>query len=382
MKQFLSFISEEKNTHITHLEDAIFLNGSVGIDRAVALINDILKNLSGSAKSSTYLSVKWDGAPAVICGEDPQTKKFFVATKSLFNKTPKVNYSHADKDANHGSSGVAPKLVAAFDALKGLGIKGILQGDLMFTPGDIKTKNIEGKSYITFQPNTIMYAVESSTDFARRLLKAHIGIVFHTEYKGKDLSSLSSSFNPNLTGLKTSSKVWVSDASFTDASGTASLTAKETAEMSALLAGINEFKSGDVPAVLNLIQKNAKLKDVVTRYFNKSIRGGSDLGSVPGLMAFTLGEPKPDQALAQLIRDNSTALKQAFILHKRIAFAKNIVVSKMSQVKTIGAFYPTDNGYKVANPEGFVAVSHRGVYKLVDRLEFSQQNFNAVKNWS
>lgn len=383
MKSFLSFISEAKNTHLEHLEDAIFLSGAKGIDLAVSVVNDVIKTLRGDAKGGAFVSVKWDGAPAVICGEDPQTKKFFVGTKSVFNKTPKVNYSHADIDTNHGGSGVAAKLHAAFDALKDAGIQGILQGDLMFTPGDIKTQNIDGENYYTFQPNTIMYAVPTKSDLGKRIAKAQIGIVFHTVYKGANFQSLSASFNPNISNLRGNSKAWIEDASFVDATGVATMTATETKQLERLLADILAFKSDkDVSAALSTIQKDSSMKDAVTRYFNNSIRAGVDQGSVPALIKFVLGQPKPDQALAQRIRTNATGLKKAFDLHKRIAIAKNVIVAKMSQVKTIGAFYPTDSGFRVANPEGFVAVAAKGVYKLVDRLEFSRQNFTAVKNWS
>jgi hypothetical protein len=350
---------------------------------AVSVIKDVTKTLAGGGKGAAFVSVKWDGAPAVICGQDPQTKKFFVATKSLFNKTPKVNYSHSDIDANHGGSGVAAKLHAAFDALKDAGISGILQGDLMFTPGDIKTQTIDGETLYTFQPNTIMYAVPTKSDLGKRIAKSQIGIVFHTQYKGPDLKSLSASFNPNVSALKNNTKAWIEDASFSDATGVATLTAAESKQLEKLLADIQAFKADKtVTDALKHLQTDASMKETLTRYFNSSIRTGVDKGSVPGLIQFAAAQPKPDQALIQRMRDYSSGLKKAFDLHKRIASAKNIIVGKMNQVKTIGAFYPTDSGFKVANPEGFVAVAAKGVYKLVDRLEFSRQNFTAIKNWA
>jgi hypothetical protein len=383
MKSFLSFISESKNTHLEHLEDAIFLSGVKGIDMAVSVIQDVTKTLAGGGKGAAFVSVKWDGAPAVICGQDPQTKQFFVATKSLFNKTPKVNYSHSDIDTNHGGSGVAAKLHAAFDALKDAGISGILQGDLMFTPGDIKTQTIDGETLYTFQPNTIMYAVPTKSDLGKRIAKSQIGIVFHTQYKGSDLKSLSASFNPNVSALKNNTKAWIEDASFSDATGVATLTTAESKQLEKLLADIQAFKADKtVTDALKHLQTDSSMKETLTRYFNSSIRTGVDKGSVPGLIQFAAAQPKPDQALIQRMRNYSSGLKKAFDLHKRIAFAKNIIVGKMNQVKTIGAFYPTDSGFRVANPEGFVAVAAKGVYKLVDRLEFSRQNFTAIKNWA
>lgn len=383
MKSFLSYLSEAKNTHLEHLEDSIFLNGAAGIDMAIGLINDVIKTLAGDSKGSAYVSVKWDGAPAIICGQDPKTNQFFIATKSLFNKTPKVNYSHTDIDTNHGGSGVAAKLHAAFDALKDAGIKGIIQGDLMFTPGDVKTQNIDGKSHLTFQPNTIMYAVRVDSELGKKISRAKVGVVFHTQYSGSDLKSLSASFNPDISGLKTGGKVWISSATFKDASGTANLTAGEMETMKKMLTTISGFKSNSsLTALLNNISSDANLEDVVSRYFNSKIRSGVDLGTTPDLIKFIHDDPKTNKKYIQVVRNNASAFKQVFILHKQIALAKNFIISKMNKVKTVGSFYPTSNGYKVANPEGFVAVSSSGVFKLVDRLEFSQQNFNAIKNWT
>lgn len=383
MKSFLSFLRESKNTHLEHLEDAIFLSGVRGIDRAVSVVREVITVLRGESKAKAFVSVKWDGAPSIVCGEDPTNGKFFVATKSLFNKTPKVNYTNSDIDRNHGSSGVADKLKEALKYLKGLGIKGILQGDLMFTPGDIKTTNIDGQSYYTFQPNTIMYAVPVSSHIGKKIASSKIGIVFHTSYSGKDIPSLKASFGPNISYLKGGKSVWVADAAFSDATGVASLTAAETKNLNNLLGEILAFKAdSSVTSTLAMIQKNASLKDAVTRYFNSSIRAGVDLGSVPALIKFVLAQPKPNQGLVTIIRSNASGLKKVFDLHKRIAIAKNTIVAKMNQVRTIGAFYPTETGFKTANPEGFVAVASKGVYKFVDRLEFSRQNFNAVKNWA
>lgn len=382
MKTFKAFLGESKNTHLQHLEDIIFISGAKGIDVAISVIREVVKVLQGSSKTKTFVSVKWDGAPALVCGEDPVSKKFFVATKSLFNKTPKVNFTHKDIDTNHGGSGVAAKLHAALDHLKPLGIKGILQGDLMFTPGDVKTKNIDGKPHYIFQPNTIIYAVPTDSELGRRISGAGVGIVFHTQYKGASLTQLSASFGPNVGYLKNSQTVWVEDAAFTDATGVASLTASETEKLSALLDEIVALKADKtITSALNTIQRDAVLFDLVTRYFNSIIRSGSDLGSVPGLIKFMSEQPKPNQAAISRVRGIASGLKRAFDLHKRIAVAKSTIIAKMNQVKTIGAFFQTDTGFVVANPEGFVAVATKGVYKLVDRLEFSRQNFNAVKNW-
>ncbi|MGB0417777.1 MAG: DUF6267 family protein, partial [Acholeplasmataceae bacterium] len=72
------------------------------------------------------------------------------------------------------SGDLAEKLVVAFNELKDLGIKDVIQGDIMFTKGDLNKESIDGESYITFQPNTIVYAVPAKSDLAKQITKANL----------------------------------------------------------------------------------------------------------------------------------------------------------------------------------------------------------------
>ncbi len=157
--------------------------------------------LDGNSKSRTNATVKWDGAPAIVCGKNPENGKFFVGSKSVFNKTPKINYTIADIRKNH-QGGVADKLAAALKHLKRLPITGILQGDMMFGPGDVKTKSIDGEPHYTFTPNTITYAIPVDSAEGKRIKNAKMGIVFHTTYKGRKMDKLSASFGANVKNLK------------------------------------------------------------------------------------------------------------------------------------------------------------------------------------
>ena len=98
------------------------------------------------------------GAPAVFAGIDPNDGQFFVAKKGIFNKNPKVYKSHADIEEDT-SGDLQTKLKIAYDELSKLGIRGVVQGDIMFTSNDLKTETIDGEKYLTFHPNTIMYAI-------------------------------------------------------------------------------------------------------------------------------------------------------------------------------------------------------------------------------
>ena len=167
MQGFRDFLVEDKNTHLEHLEDEIINNGTKGAKTAINFLKSVKDMLQGG-QGSTTVSVKWDGAPAVFCGINPENGKFFVGTKSIFNKTPKINYTNADISRNHGGA-LADKLKVCLKYLPSLGIKNVLQGDLLFTSDDKKTAKVAGQQSIIFTPNTITYAVPKvSSDFVRR----------------------------------------------------------------------------------------------------------------------------------------------------------------------------------------------------------------------
>ena len=112
MNTLLQFLSEAKNTHLEHLEDDIINNGVVGGRNAINFLVALKDMLEGNTKRPMNVTVKRDGAPAIFAGTNPDNGKFFVGTKSIFNKTPKINYTNADIDANHGG-GLADKLKVA-----------------------------------------------------------------------------------------------------------------------------------------------------------------------------------------------------------------------------------------------------------------------------
>ena len=143
MKTLSNFLVEEKNLHLEHLEDEIFNRGSAGANEAMNFIESLVTMLQGNSNKKMNVTVKWDGAPAVFAGINPENGKFFVATKSLFNKTPKINYTDADIDANHGG-GLAGKLKVALKYLSKLGITGVIQGDMLFTSEDVNTDYVCG----------------------------------------------------------------------------------------------------------------------------------------------------------------------------------------------------------------------------------------------
>jgi hypothetical protein len=345
-------------------------------------------------------------SPAVICGINPENGKFFVGTKSVFNKDGKLNYTDADIDANHPNPGLNSKLKTALAFLPKLGITGILQGDLLFTKGDIDKQVIDGKSYITFKPNTILYAVPTNTVMARKMLDAHIGIVFHTSYSGRTIDTLKSSFNIDIGRLKNTKDVWFRDASFVDASGTATFTQDETKEITSILAEAGRTFQTIAPLVLNRIAASDAILMEIKTFNNTKVREGQEIKDtrkhVLELQKWAedkynkniLTAKKEDtkkkritekNEMMRFYRSNAVQLKLIFDLMNLIVQAKNKIIRKLETIKTsIDTFVQTEDGYKVTGPEGFVAVSTLtgGALKLVDRMEFSQNNFNTAKAWS
>ena len=397
MRTFTTFLTEQKNLHLEHLEDELFNRGEAGVNEAIAFLKSLSEMLKGNAKSPVNVTVKWDGAPAVFAGTNPENGKFFVATKSLFNKTPKINYTNADIDRNH-SGGLADKLKVALANLKGLGIKGVLQGDMLYTTGDLSSQTIDGESMLTFTPNTITYAVPSNSGLASKINSSQMGIVFHTTYSGDTIENLKASFGANVSGLKKTKKVWYQDADYRDVSGRATMTAKQEREIQNYIKGTERIIKGSKAALKKIV--NSPLKDLIKIYLNQNVRAGIDKGTAGGLATFLgsrfdtkISSLKTDRArervqqekddLMKELKRNERSLDGIFTAHYYLAQAKMLILKKLQALNTMPSFIKTDSGYKVTNPEGFVAIDRTGkAVKLVDRMEFSRANFNVAKDWT
>ena len=407
MQGFQEFLTEAKNTHLEHLEDEIINNGTKGAKTSIEFLKSIKKMLQGG-KGGSSISVKWDGAPAVFCGINPENGKFFVGTKSIFNATPKINYTNADIKRNHGGA-LADKLMIALKYLPKLGIKGILQGDLLFTSSDKKTAVVDGQKSIVFTPNTITYAVPvvKSGFFGSSLYdnikKAQIGIIFHTSYSGKTMKGLSASFGASVSGLKKNRSIFFDDAMYKQSADPGFSSSEETAfdniikmaEGSAYKAGafIDKLKKDKGPLSLGIQLKT---------FFNTYIRQGTKIEGTSRLAnnfevyfrdrikkevaskKTAAAKQKYEEILEvgmKILRPNKEGLYFAIATYITMQSAKAVLLSKLNNIQGIGSFLRTKNGYKVTNPEGYVAIKGSGAVKLVDRLEFSRANFNMAKDW-
>ena len=397
------------NVHLEHIEDEIFNSGIDGGRASINFIRSLRDMLVSGSKRSVNVTVKWDGAPAIFCGNDPETGKFFVAKKSLFNKTPKFYTSIAEIDADLDGQ-LADKFKACYNNLKNIGIKDILQGDLMFTKGDLEKQDINGESYETFQPNTIMYAVPSTSKLASTMRAAQVGIVFHTTYTGDSLMDLKATFGANISSLKKSSKVWMDDAEYNDVSGTATFTQKDSAEITRLMSRTGKvFQKIKAPQLKKFLDMQNKIDAGLTykTYHNSKVREGTNflrlnykkhadeyLKFVEDKMDTQIGKLKSDSAkktkqknkniLLTEVRKNLLLLKTLVEFQALINYAKIKILTKVNKASQMTAmFVKKGNGFDVVAPEGFVAIDNNlgGAVKLVDRMEFSLNNFTVAKNW-
>jgi len=407
MLSFTSFLTEsttDKNVHLEHIEDLVLNQGVSGARDAIHFLLSLRDMFSGHSKYPVNITTKWDGAPAVICGINPENGKFFVGTKSVFAKNAKMNYTEKDILSNHESPGLQEKLILCLRYLPKLGIKGVLQGDMLFTKSSVEVKEIEGAKYVTFTPNTITYAIPRDTPLADRLLKAQLGIVFHTEYTGKSLSQMKASFNVDLGYLHHVKDVWFRDASFVDESGTASFTAEETAQFNAIMTTVGHILGGVNSKALNQIALNDTYRLYVKTFNNRAVRSGEGIKDTSAhtnafirwlddKMSTAVREAKKPETqrkrlqektlVVGFFRAHNSDLKRIFDLQNALVSAKLFVLHKLSQVQSTHTFLKTSDGYRVTRPEGFVAIDHIGnAVKLVDRMEFSHANFTVAKDWS
>jgi hypothetical protein len=385
------------------LEDNVLNRGVSGARESIEFLRSLRNMLAGNTGSKINVTTKWDGAPAIFAGVNPENDKFFVGTKSVFAKNAKLNYTDKDIDENHSGEGLNEKLKLALAFLPKLGIKGILQGDMMFSKSDIKKETIDGEEYITFQPNTIVYAVPVKSKLAQAMLAAQIGVVFHTSYSGKTLETMKASYNIDVGHLKQTKDIWFRDASFTDASGSATFTEQETADITSVLSQAGRVFQTIPALTLNRIAASDVFLNQIKTFNNTKVREGKKIADTRAhtqeLMNWVeaklnkeiLAAKKEDtkqkrikekNEVMRFYRSNAVQLKLIFDLMNMIVDAKLMIIRKLETIKSIGTFVRTDDGFKVTAPEGFVAVDHLGkALKLVDRLEFSHKNFTAQKAW-
>ena len=408
LSDYLTEAAAEKDRHLTHIEDAVLEGGVAGTRNAIQFLIALRDMFAddgttlSEAAGGLILRTKFDGAPAIYAGINPENGKFFVGSKSIFAKNAKLNYTEADVRANH-SGGLAEKLSAALKYLPALGIQGIVHGDFMFSQNELKSESIDGKKYIVFRPNTIAYAVPEDSALARQIKAAKIGIVFHSTYTGKTMQTLQTHFDIDITSLRKSRNVWFRTNRLLDVTSAARLSKTENAKLTGILSQAGSLFRSIPASLLNQIATNEAYRIPIMTYMNQKVRMGEHMGAnfAKEVMDFvadkynkTIADAKrPDtkanrrkqkDAVMRWFHNNLAGLKAIFQLQNLLIDAKILLIRKFNQCNDIGTFLHTpDGGYKVTTPEGYVAAWSSGGHavKLVDRMEFSRANFLAVKNW-
>lgn len=401
MENFAEFITEQKNTHMTHIEDKVLYGGVKGTREAINALRSLRDTLAGKKEGS--ISVKWDGAPAIFAGIDPRDGEFFVAKKGIFNKNPKVYKTAADVDADT-SGDLSAKLKDALTYLPALGIKGVIQGDFLFSRSDLENRTIDGQDYVVFHPNTIAYAIPTAQ--AGEVKKAKIGIVWHTTYTGSSFESMKASYGVNVAGLKNSRNVWSQDAMLRDARG-ATMSAEETEEVTSILSSAGTMFNSISSSTLSQLENNQTLAQHIEQFNNTYVRAGTvitntrlhttklirwikakyqkEIDARKTEKGKSVQQRKLDELLSFFSTENKTSLIKMFELQRLIVLAKLKLINKLNSVGKYKTFVKSANGYKVTGQEGYVAIDTLGgdAVKLVDRMEFSYNNFSPsiLKGW-
>lgn len=391
---------------MTHIEDQVLYGGVQGAREALTALRSMRDMLAGHSSQSYDVAAKFDGAPAIFVGTDPTDGKFFVAKKGIFNKNPKVYKTEAEVRSDT-SGDLAEKLSIALRYFSKLGIKGVLQGDLAYTSKDLKTEKFDGEDYLTFQPNTIVYAIPVDSDLTKTIKASKIGVMFHTQYTGDTFESMTASYGFNSDVLKKTSDVWFSDTYIRDLSGKATLTASETKKLSdALSRGGALFQkiSGNT---LRELESNQMLAQTLETFNNTFVRRGEHVvdaaAHVRNLLSWinekyakeaeskksdagkatTLA--KRDEFLKFFSAENKKNLELIYELQNAIVEAKLIIIHKLETLKKMSTFVRTSDGFRVTGQEGFAINDHikQNVVKLVDRMTFSKNNFDPriIKGW-
>ena len=407
MISFKLYLEEEKNLHMEHGEDLVLNAGVKGTRAVINSLRAVRDMLAGHSEKKVDVTVKWDGAPAIFAGQDPRDGKFFVAKKGIFNKNPKLYKTNAEIDADT-SGDLADKLKACLQYLPELGIKGVVQGDLLYTREDIKTATIDDVEYITMHPNTIVYAVPKDSELAKTILASKLGLAWHTIYEGDSLENMKAVFGKDIVGsFKRSKNVWSTDVNYQDVTGKATLSKSETEQVSKLLSDAGKLFYKLDAKILNGISDDEELLMRIKTFNNMKVRAQQRITNVSahvaGLIEYMNGiyskeeeskktpagksvvQAKSKRVMSFFTPQSKKHLENIFTMMNLLVDAKQILINKLNEVKKLDTFLKTKDGFKVTGVEGYVAIDKLSgnAVKLVDRMTFSYANFSpeVLKGW-
>ena len=388
--------------HLEHLEDEMLNYGTEGCMAAVSFLKELRKML-GHQESGGFMQTKWDGAPSVICGTDPELGFFFVGTKSVFNKTePKICYSEEDVDEYY-SGDLAEKLKFSHRYFSQLGINGVVQGDLLFT-SDLKTETVDGERLYTFRPNTITYGIPVDHPIGKAAKVAKIGVVFHTHYTGNILAEMQARAGADVSGSQDA--LVIKNDTPMDRVGFSKQELQrfdnhvQKIERMCRIAG--PFLDDLVSNMGNKGDAKFHISTFIKQFFNSEVRAGTQITNVDETVNALVNfyDEKMQKELAKIktvanrtkkcalvyqsenyLLDNVYKFKAMIALYKELQDLKQMVIDKLDHLEEFRTYVQTDNGYKVTTPEGYVMHKDGSMIKFVNRFEFAFNNFTIQKQW-
>jgi len=385
MLTFKDFLIEslevDKLKHLEHAEDHIIHGGDEGLGHAVENLEDLHNRLTGR-KPKLKITTKYDGSPSVVFGINPENGKFFVASKSAFNKNPKLNYTEKDIEANHGHApGLMAKLKAALEHLPKIMPKegGVYQGDFMYDKGDVQ----EDGDKLKFAPNTITYAAKKDSGMGRKIANSQIGFVVHTKYTGKKLEDMKAGFDVDHSKFKQDPDVNLVNPEINDTSNSRYTTSMQNKYHKHIAAATAAYQS----MALDTLSKLANHDPLIKPYINQTVRDGTE-PNTKDYGKFIEAQREKEMAKVKTpgakdkkaeyynkflvdTQDNKDEFDKAFQVHSHLQKAKDTLVNALGNPTE---FEHTVGGKQV-KPEGFVSIRKGMPTKLVDRAEFSRLNF-------
>lgn len=384
MKQYLQYI-EDRNVHQLHTEQ-LSLYGIKELRNAINIFQSLRDEFLQI--SSHSISTKWDGAPAIVCGINPENGKFFVSTKSALAKNPKVCYTKEDVHNFTPNPELQSKLIEVLTYFPSLEISGIIQGDLLFTHESKHTQEVDGVMSVTFKANTIVYAVDLHSPVGQQIHRAKIGVVFHTQYKGDSLTNLSSSMLSKANTPQSTPDVFVINPEISKTAPVVLSSGERetiTRNLSAVGKQFHLLKSSLYDGI-NRLKMQVPIEKVINSYIRKGTLPGDPESLIDEIAeaAKSLYSNKRSNETRSFLNTNKEAFVALITIYKLLYDTKMVFVKALEKIQTgVKSYVQDEQGLKITAPEGFVlASSDTGkMVKLVDRLNFSKNNFNFVKDW-
>jgi hypothetical protein len=398
MKSFSKFLTEQESSeegasrqikHLTHVEDRPLQSGAKGFSKAIESLKAASTHIQQGKKTSE-LTTKYDGSPSIVYGHHPDNGKFFVASKSAFNKTPKINYTPADIEKNHGHApGLVNKLKDALKHLPKIAPKeGVYQGDMMFSDVD-KMKNKNGG--VSFHPNPSGLTYTAVGDKASSVKKSKMGVVTHLSYSGKNSKNLNASHEVDHENFNNHPDVFTIDPRMDTSK--IHFGKKEKSEFERHLSAAQKIHDTHENEMYPGTSTHHGVSGHLESYMNHTVRTGEEPNhenfknwlenkknkDIDKLKVEKNKKVKQDELSSELgkIERNKKHYNNLFKMHSHLQNAKNVLIGVLNQYQE---FDHEHHGEK-ANPEGYVFHHKNDTDKFVNRKEFSRRNFEGLRNF-